>query len=230
MTPFMSSGPILRDSFFVAWQGIAMFVPTLILAVVVFVLAWVVGAAVAKIVQRIISGLRVDSALRSAGFDQVLQKASIRLDSGYFFGQLAKWFIIIVGLMAALDLIGLSDVNYILRTTIIGYIPQVVKAVLILLLAVVLADVMRNVVVAAAKAARLSSANFLGAVTKWTIWIFGVLAALFQLNIAATFIQTLFTGVVVALALAAGLAFGLGGRDAAASYIEKLKKEISSKE
>jgi hypothetical protein len=97
-----------------------------------------------------------------------------------------------------------------------------------MLVAVVIADALRKTVIASAKAADIVSANFLGALTKWSIWIFAVLAALFQLGIGAMFIQTLFTGVVVAAALAFGLSFGLGGRDAAASYVEKIKKEISS--
>jgi hypothetical protein len=97
---------------------------------------------------------------------------------------------------------------------------------LILLVAVVIAEAMRKLVVGSAKAANIKSAGFLGAVTKWAIWIFAILAALLQLGIAVTFLQTLFTGVVVALSLAFGLSFGLGGQTAAARYIEHLRGEM----
>jgi len=100
---------------------------------------------------------------------------------------------------------------------------------LILLVAAVIAEAMQKVIVGSAKAAGVRFAHLDGTITRWAIWVFAILAALFQLGIAAAFIQTLFTGVVVALALALGLSFGLGGQDAAARYIEKIRQEINEK-
>lgn len=224
------SGAVLRETFGTVWFGVASIVPLIVLAAVVFLLMWVVGSGVGRLIARAISTLRLDAALRSAGFDRLLNKASIRLDSGRFVGELVKWFIIVVGFMAALQIVGLTEVNDVLKATVLLYIPKVIKAVLILLIAVVLGDVVGKTIAASAKAAHLSSANFLGAVAKWVFWIFGVMAALYHLEIMASFLQTLFTGVVVALSLALGLAFGLGGRDAAASYIDKVRREISSRD
>jgi hypothetical protein len=93
--------------------------------------------------------------------------------------------------------------------------------------AVVVANAMQKLVIASARAGHLSHAVLLGRITKWAIWIFAILAALVQLGIAVGFIQTLFTGVVVALSLAFGLAFGLGGQEAAARYVEKMRQEIA---
>ena len=87
---------------------------------------------------------------------------------------------------------------------------------------------MQKVAVGSAKAAEVKSASFLGGVTRWAIWVFAILIALSQLGIAAQFMFTLFTGVVAMLALAGGLAFGLGGRDAAQKYLERLRRDISS--
>ena len=81
-------------------------------------------------------------------------------------------------------------------------------------------------VAGSAKAASLHAAGFLGKVARWSIWIFAILAALAQLNVAAAFVQTLFTGVVIAASLAIGLAFGLGGQSSAARYLEHLQSEI----
>jgi len=95
--------------------------------------------------------------------------------------------------------------------------------------AVVVADTMQKVVTGAARAAHIKAANFAGSLTKWAIWIFAFLIALEQLGIAVGFIQTLFTGVVVALSLAFGLSFGLGGQEAASHWIAKFRSEISDK-
>jgi hypothetical protein len=230
MNSISMSGAVLRETFGTVWAGVAGIVPLIILAAIVFLLMWVVGAGVGRLIARAIATLRLDAALRSAGFDRLLNKASVRLDSGRFIGELVKWFIVVVGFMAALQIVGLTEVNDVLKATVLLYIPKVIKAVLILLIAVVLGDVVGKTIAASAKAARLSSANFLGAVARWVFWIFGAMAALYHLEIMASFLQTLFTGVVVALSLALGLAFGLGGRDAAASYIDKVRREISSRD
>jgi small-conductance mechanosensitive channel len=109
---------------------------------------------------------------------------------------------------------------------VLGYLPQVIVAVLILLVAAVVAEAAEQVVVGSAKAAALKSAGFLGKVARYAIWIFALLAALAQLNVATLFVQTLFTGVVIAVSLAVGLAFGLGGQQAAARYLEHLQQDF----
>jgi hypothetical protein len=229
MNSISTSGDALRETFGLVWAGVAGVLPSIVLAIVVLLLMWLIGAGIGKLVERLISMIKLDSALRSAGFDRVLEKANVRLDSGKFLGELVKWFVIIVGVMAALQIVGLSEVNEVLKATVVLYIPKVVKAVFVLLIAVVLGDVIGKAVTASAKAAHITSANFLGTVTKWVFWIFGVMAALYHLEIVASFLDTLFQGVVIALSIALGLAFGLGGRDAAAAYIDKVRREISSR-
>ena len=102
-------------------------------------------------------------------------------------------------------------------------------AVLILIAAGLVADAMKKVVFSSAMSAEISSAGFVAIATKWVIWVFAILVALSQLGIASGFIQTVFTGLVVALSLGLGLAFGLGGQEAAGRVIEKLSKEMSGK-
>lgn len=216
----------LSDAFSSLLVGVIAFLPKLIVAIVIIILGWLIGAALSKVISQIFRALRVDSALEAAGARQLVNKAGFGLNSGRFVGELVKWFIVLVSLIAVLSILGLSEVTFFLQGIVIGYLPQVIVAVLILVVAIVLADVARRVVVASAKAAGLRKAGLLGSVTKWAIWIFAILAALFQLNIAATFIQTLFTGVVVAFSVALGLAFGLGGRDAAKETIEDIRSEI----
>ena len=219
-------GNTIAESFEGMWGGLALFLPGLIIAIVIFIVGWIIASIIGKLISQIVKSVKLDNALEQAGFGGVVRRAGFGLDSGAFIGGIVKWFIIVAFLVASFEVLGLNQVNLFLQNVVLLYLPQVLVAVLILLVAIVIADALSKVVVGSAKAAGMKSANFLGAVTRWSIWIFAVLAALVQLGIAVTFIQTLFTGVVIALSLAFGLAFGLGGQEAAARYIDRVREEI----
>lgn len=206
--------------------GVVEVAAAVVIAVVVFVIGWVVGVLVSRVIEHVVKAIQLDKLLGAAGVDDLVKKMGVTLNSGRFLGELAKWYVIVVALILAFDILGLTQVTSFLSGIAVGYLPQVISAVLILMIAAVIAEAVRKAVVASAKGAGVESANFVGSVSKWAIWVFAILAALFQLGIAATFIQTIFTGVIVALALALGLSFGLGGQDAARDYIAKLRSEI----
>lgn len=224
-----SWGDVLSASLKNIWLGFAGFVPTLLAAIVIVLVGFLVASMLCRLVENLIKFAKVDAALSAAGFDKVVEKAGFKLDSGYFLGKLVEWFLNVVFLVAALDVLGLKQVTAFLSDVVLGYLPQVIGAVLIILVAALVAEAMQKVVVGAAKAAGMRSVNFAGNVTKWAIWIFALLAAVMQLGIAVQFINTLFTGIVIAVSLALGLAFGLGGQDAAARYIEKVKGDMSDR-
>ena len=221
-------GNVLAGSFQDIWLGIAGFLPKLIVAVIIVAIGWIVGAALRQVIAHLFKILRVDSVLKQAKVEQVVNKAGFNLDSGRFIGGLVEWFVIVVFLIAAFDLMGLNQVTAFLQQVVLLYLPQVIVAALIILVAAVIAETMQKVVVGSAKALGVKFAHLAGTVTRWAIWVFAILAALFQLGIAAAFIQTLFTGIVVAFALALGLSFGLGGQEAAARCIEKIRQEIGN--
>jgi small-conductance mechanosensitive channel len=220
---------VLTLSFQNLWVGVVNFVPNLVLALVILVLGWLVGALFGRAIWQVFKSLKVDDALRRAGFESFMNRGGVDLDSGAFVGGLVKWFVIVIFLVAALDVLGLSQVNFFLQDVVLGYLPRVLAAALVLLVAGVIGDITGRVVVTAAKTAGVDSAHFAGAIAKWSIWVFAVLVALSQLGIAAAFSQTLFTGVVIAVSLALGLSFGLGGQEAASRFIEKLRGEMSGK-
>lgn len=222
-------GQVLTLSFQNLWLGIVSFVPNLIIALVILVLGWLIGALFGRAIWQAFRSLRVDEALRRAGFESFLRRGGLNLDSGAFIGGLVKWFVILVFLVAALNVLGLGQVNIFLQQVVLAYIPRVIVAALILLVGGVIGDVVDRVVVTAARTAEIRSANFAGSIAKWAVWVFTILVALSQLGIAAAFSQTLFTGVVIAISLALGLSFGLGGQDAAARLIEKMRGEMSDK-
>lgn len=211
------------------WVGIVNFVPQLIIAVIIFIIGWVLGITLGRVVAQIIRSLKIDNILKGLGTEDVLSRAGFRLDSGAFIGGLVRWFVIIIFLIASIDVLGLSQVNVFLREVVLGYLPNVIVAALILIVAAIIADAIYKLVVGSAKAANVPSAHFMGGIAKWAIWIFAILAALSQLGIAGAFAQTLFTGLVAMLALAGGLAFGLGGKEAASRYIERLRGDIGGK-
>ena len=219
----------MTQSFLNLWVGIVGFVPNLVVAIIILVLGWLVGALFGRAIWQVFKSLKVDEALGRAGFDSFVRRGGINLDSGAFVGALVKWFVIIIFLVAALDVLGLSQVNIFLQEVVLGYLPSVLAAALILLAAGVIGDATGRVVVTGAKTAGIGSAHFVGAVAKWSIWVFAILVALSQLGIAAAFSQTLFTGIVIAVSLALGLSFGLGGQEAASRFIDKLRDEMSNK-
>ncbi len=209
--------------------GVVEFLPKLIVAIVIVILGWLLGAALSKIISQLFKALKVDAALEASGAGQIVRRSGSNLNSGHFVGELVKWFIVVVSAVAVLGILGLDRVTFFLEEAVLGYLPQVIVAVLILVIGIALSEVVRKVIIASSKAAGFRKASLLGAVAKYAIWTFAILAALFQLEIAATFIQTLFTGIVVALSLGLGLAFGLGGRDAARDVIEGVRNEIKDR-
>ena len=219
----------LNVSFQNMWNGVISFILMIIIALLIVILGWIIGAVIERVIYQIMRSLKIDEALRKAGLEDWLRHGGLTLDSGHFVGALIKWFIIIVFLVAAFDILRLNQVNAFLKDVVLSYLPQVIIAILILLAAAIIADVMKRIVSASARTAHLKSANFLGSVTKWSIWIFAILVALNQLGIAESFVQTIFLGAIIALSLSFGLAFGLGGQESAAKFLDKMRQEISEK-
>lgn len=206
------------------WIGTIAFLPKLIVAIIIFIVGWLIGAVVEKGISRLVASIKLDALLKQAGFESTLQSAGFRLDSGAFLGGLVKWFLVIVFLVAALDVVGLSQVNIFLSGVVLVYLPKVIVASVILLVASVLAHAVAKTVEGSAKAMHVVSARFLGMIAKWAIWIFAIIFALAELGIAAQFLAILFTGIVAMLALAGGLAFGLGGKEHATHLLNCLHK------
>lgn len=211
------------------WLGVADFVPRLLLAIIVFIIGWLIAELIKKGIVRLLDAVKFDKLLASTGLERVIEQAGYRLHAGLFIGWLVKWFVILVFLVASLQIVGLTQVNLFLNEVVLVYIPNVIVAALILLIASIVADLAEKVIVGSSKAVGVKSSAFLGVVARWAIWIFAIIIALAQLGIATQFIQVLFTGAVAMLALAGGLAFGLGGKDAAHDVLDKLQDNLKGK-
>lgn len=208
------------------WESFIVFLPSLLGALVVFFVGWAIAAGLRRLLIQILRALRIDPALDKLGVGQFFEKAGLKMDFAGWIGNFVKWFLVIVFLLAAADILQLRDVTIFLRS-VLGYIPNVVVAVLVLLLAFWLGGVLKKIVQASVSASNIAAAAFLGALTRWAFMIFGLIAALSQLGVAPSLLQTVVMGFIAMLAIAGGLAFGLGGKDIASSYLAKLRKEIN---
>lgn len=206
------------------WYDVMQFLPMIVVALIVVIIGWIIGAALKQVVIRIFDTLKVNAALSAAGADTLAERAGYKLKAGEFVGALVKWFVIIVFVVAALDILRLDEVTIFFREVVLTYLPKVIVAVLILLVAAVVANVASASVTAGARAAGFSAASLLGTLTRYAIILFAVLAALSQMEIAPEMVQTLFMGIVFGASLAFGLAFGLGGKEAAGRYINDITR------
>lgn len=227
MPTLITWGDILQSSLENVWLGFAAFLPKLIGAIVVFLIGVIVAAALKNFIVRLSGWLKLDILAEKLDLKGSLIKIGITLKVGELLGWIVRWFVIVAFLIAAADILNWPEITSFL-TQIVLYIPNVLIAVVILLAGVMLANFVRNVIHQAVRAAGLGAVDFVAGIARWAIFLFALMAALVQLQIAEQLINMLFAGLVGMLAIAGGLAFGLGGRDQATRFIEKLRKEISS--
>ncbi len=210
------------------WYGFIAIFPKILLALVIFIIGWIIAATLGSLVMAGIDALKLDRLFKNAGTEEALNRAGIRLHIGKVFGELVKWFVIVVFLVASLNILGLDQVTIFLQE-VLAYIPQVIIAALILVAGTIVADFSRKFVSASAAVANIRSSRMLGTIVYYAIWILAVVTALDKLGIFGYFGQILFTGLVVMFALAFGLAFGLGGKEAAGRFVNHISDDLSSR-
>ena len=217
---------ITYESLLGLWQGFLKFIPSLLAAIIVFVIGWLIAEAISKIVSRILKVLKLDQIFERANWREALETAEIKVNISEFIGGICKWVFVIVFLSVSVEILGLTQFTSVLNR-LIGWLPNLVIAVAIFVVAVIVADILNRIIRASVKKIGVKYGGFLGALIRWAIYIFSGLAILLQLGIAPAIIQSIIVGFVGMIALALGLAFGLGGKDAAARLIEDLKRKIS---
>lgn len=222
-------GQVFNESLLQLWWGLVQFTPKLIIAIVFFIIGWALGNIIARALEQVFSALKIDKVFASVGADGLFRKAGMTLDTGYFIGQVAKWFVIIVFLLPSLNLVGLDYIASFLKDDVLGFLPRVVVAALVLIIATIVSEALAKATVASARTMNLTSAEMLGAVAKYAVWVFAFIIALGQLGIAEYYMSVLFTGIIAMLSIGGALAFGLGGKEAAAKFIAKVGEEVSQK-
>lgn len=220
---------IVQTAFADLWSSLLAFFPRFLGAVIVFLIGLIVASLLKKLVMRICDVLKLDTLAQKLEVKQMFQRAGVPFHISALLGWIVKWFFVIVFLIAATDIMQWAEVTSFL-SEVVFYLPNVIIAVIILLVGILVANFTRSVIKSAVEAGKLAGADFLAAVSRWAILIFSLMAALVQLGIAEDLIQIIFTGLVAMLALAGGLAFGLGGKEHASHALTKLRKEMNSKE
>lgn len=217
---------IVQSTFEDLWLQVIGFLPELVGAIVIFIIGLIVAWALRVVVEKVVKALHVDELMVKLKVTDLFRKSGIKLHVGSLFGWLVKWFAIIVFLIAAADILGWSQITLFLND-VVAYIPNALVAAVILLVGIVLGSFVYDIVETAIKAAKMGGERLLAGISKWAIFLFAFIAALQQLGIAVSLLQTITTGLVAMLALAGGLAFGLGGQDHAKKFMAKLKSDIA---
>lgn len=202
--------------------ALAMFlgaIPKVIGFAVILVVGWLIASAVASAVAALLRAVKFDDLARRSGFAGFVKNMGVNTDSSGALATIAKWFVRLIALVVAFDALGLPAVSQVLQQLLL-WLPNLVVALVVLVLAGIAANALAKVVHGAAASAGLGSPDLLSNVARVAVWAFGIVVAVNQIGIATTLVNTLFMATVGALALALGLAFGLGGRDTAAKMWE----------
>lgn len=207
------------------WIGFLGFIPKFIGAVVVFLVGWLIAVGIGKLVAEVLKRIQFNRLFEKGAWKTALERADIKVDAAGFVGALFKWILIIVFLSAAVEILGLTQFAAFVNSVLV-YLPNVVVAALILVVASIIADIAEKVIRAGVEGMRVGYGELAGVIVRWSIWVFAILAILYQLNVAAALIQTLLSGVIGLIVLAGGIAFGLGGKETAADILEGLRRRI----
>jgi len=207
------------------WQGFLVFIPKLILALIVFIIGWLFSAGIGRLIQEILKRLQLDKISQMKRWSEALEKAEFETKPSEFIGAICKWILIIVFLSIAVEILGLNQFSVFLNK-IIAWLPNLLAAVLIFVATVIIAHFAEKLARASFHGAKVSYGRLGGAIVKWAIWIFGIAAILLQLGIAERLILVLFQGFVALIAIAGGLAFGLGGKEVAAELWKDIRDKL----
>jgi small-conductance mechanosensitive channel len=212
---------MVRDWGAAAWAMIAgamVFVPRILGALLILLIGWGIARLLAGLVDRGLDSLHFDRRVGNTGVGTFLNRAGVHQDPSNFVASLVKWAVLLVTFLVAADALGLPQVSAVI-TAVVAYIPNVIAAIAILAIGALLADFLAGAVRGALGGTRAGTGEILATVTYWAILVFAILGAMAQLQIAPNLVQTLYTALIGAVALAAAIAFGLGSRELAGDMV-----------
>ena len=190
------------------------YIPQLIGALIILLVGYIIAKALQAIVGRVLEGIGFDRWMERGGIKQFFDRADTEHTPHSILGRLVFWFVFIIAITMAADALGIPQVSAVLGQ-LIAYIPSIIAAILILILAALLANFLSSIVRGA------TGSDILASVARYAIIVYAVFAAVTQLGIAVELTAPTFLIVLGAVALAAAIAFGLGSREVAQDIIEK---------
>jgi len=208
------------------WLGFISFIPRLIGAIIVFLIGWLISVAIGKLVAEVLKRLKFNRIFEKGGWEKALEKAEIKVDASAFIGAIIKWVLLIVFLAAAVDVLGFEQLTSFLTLKVLPFLPNVVVAAFIFVVAVIIADILEKVVRAAVEGAKVGYGQIVGVIVKWSIWVFAIFTILLQLGIAPDLVKVIIQGVIALIVIAGGIAFGLGGKEVASQILQDLRNKL----
>jgi hypothetical protein len=194
-------------------------IPRIIGFIVILIIGWLISGILAAAVAALLRAVRFNDLAQRSGLSGFVQNMGIRRDAAGVLADVVKWFVRLIVLVVAFDALGLPAVSAIFQQFLL-WIPNLVVAVVILVIAGLAANALGDLIRGATAQAGFSNPDLLATIARVAVWSFGIVVAVNQIGIAQTLVNTLFMGFIGALALAAGLAFGLGGRETAARIVD----------
>jgi len=181
-----------------------------------------------KLVANLLKRVGFDNIFNKTGWQKALRKAELKITPSQFIGVITKWIFVIIFLIIVSDIVKWENFSSLLNQ-IITWVPNLIVAIVILVVSIVIADILEKIIKATIDKVGIASANFLGSLAKWVIYVVATLAILSQLNVAPAIVNAIIYGIVGAFVLSFGLAFGLGGRDEAAKILATAREKIEGK-
>ena len=194
-------------------------IPLVVGALLILIIGWIIASVVARGVRVVLERAGADRLFAEHGGD-VYGKRSKQIKPSVVTSEIVKWIIRFVFLVAAANVLGMPQVSTLLNQVLL-WIPNLLVAAVILLVAPLIGRFLRGLIEVGAGNMGFTNAPLLGRIAEIAVIAFAVLIAIDQIGVAADLLNILVTGVVAALALAFGLAFGLGGRDVAAQITQR---------
>jgi hypothetical protein len=223
--PVQDTGDALRASLAGALNTFLSAIPRIIGFAVVLIIGWIIAALLARGVEALLHAVKFNDLARRSGFANFVHQMGVEDDSAGVIASVVKWFVRLIALVVAFDTLGLPAVSNVLNQLLL-WLPNLVVALVVLVVGGLAANALSRLVRGATAEGGFSNPDTLATVARVAVWGFTIIVAINQLGIATTLINTLLVGVVGALALAVGLAFGLGGRDRAAQVLERAGRNI----
>jgi len=214
-------GTNITASFNNVFYATLSFVPRFLSGVIILLIGVILGSLVKQVILGISKSLKIELYLKKYGVPQLQNDFTWTS----ILGEIARWFVIIVFLIPTTDVWGLPRIITVLNEFLL-YLPNVFVAAVIALIGFVFARIAHDIVLASVKGVDSQTANTLAQATRWAINIFIILAVLSQLGVATDLIRILFTGFVAMVAIAGGIAFGLGGQGVAKDILEGIRKKL----
>ncbi|MDD2548166.1 MAG: hypothetical protein PHO04_01640 [Candidatus Pacebacteria bacterium] len=218
----------ISGAFTQAWDSIASFLPMFLTAIIIFVIGWFISIGLGKLVANLLKRVGFDNIFNKTGWQKALRKAELKITPSQFIGVITKWIFVIIFLIIVSDIVKWENFSSLLNQ-IITWVPNLIVAIVILVVSIVIADILEKIIKATIDKVGIASANFLGSLAKWVIYVVATLAILSQLNVAPAIVNAIIYGIVGAFVLSFGLAFGLGGRDEAAKILATAREKIEGK-